>query len=513
LKKNFLLGVTAALIGATALTACSGGSQTASSVKKEEIVVAITEDPRGSLDPIDTFLVTWGSIASNIFDGLLERGEDLKLRPGLAESWEYKDPKTLEFKLRKGVAFQNGEPFNAESVKFTFDRLLGPEGEKSPQRSNYDAIDKVEVIDEHTVVFKLKKPDPVLLTKLAGYGAMIVPPKYLKEKGDANFNTNPIGTGPFKVTEYVKDDHISMEANAKYWGGSPKVKKVKYRIIPEATTRIAELQTGAVDIAARIPASQAKTIESNKDLSLQKSGSPTVRFIRFDVSKPPMDNVKVRQAINYAIDKQAIIDKILNGYGKAISTIQGDISFGNDPNLKPYPYDPAKAKQLLHDAGVQPNTKLTLSIVGSDAVFKEVAQAVSAYLKEVGLAVEIKPQDVQTLNNDLIPKAKAGEMFQFGWGGWTLDFDNTAYLLYKKGQFWNPSYGSPEVDKLLDAERNSVSQEERQKIFYQLDKVLIDEAVDVPLYQDMTLWGVNKKVKGFVTPPDDRLRLKDVSFE
>jgi peptide/nickel transport system substrate-binding protein len=513
MKKKLLVGITAVLIGAAAMTGCSGSKQAATTVQKEELVVAIPQDPRGTWDPIDTFTIPWGTVASNIYDGLVERSEDLQLKPGLAESWNYKDPKTLEFKLRKGVTFQNGEPFNADAVKFTFDRLLGPEGEKSPQRSNYDSIDKVEVVDENTVVFKLKAVDPVLITKMAGYGAMIVPPKYFKEVGDAKFDIMPIGTGPFKVTEYVKDDHVSMEANAKYWGGAPKLKKVKYRYIPEATTRIAELQTGAVDIASTIPPSQVATIESNKQLTIQKAGSPTVNMIRFDVSQKPMDNVKVRQAINYAIDKQKIIDTILNGYAKPIASLQGDISFGNDPDLKPYPYDPAKAKQLLQEAGIQPSTKLTFSINGADSVYKEVAQAVATYLSEVGMTVEIKPQDSQTLNNDLIPKAKAGHMYQFGWGGWTLDFDNTAYLLYKKGQFYNPSYGNPDVDKLLEAERSSVVQDERKKAFLQLGKILKEEAVEVPLYQSMTVWSVNKKVKGFVIPPDERLRLKDVSFQ
>ncbi|WP_274650612.1 ABC transporter substrate-binding protein [Paenibacillus humicola] len=524
-KKTKLFSAALAVLLAAAVTGCSGGNEPAagagsgaasgsgSGAKKDELVVAIPSDPGGTWDPIDTFTVPWATVASNIFDGLVERGEDLKLEPGLAESWTYKDPKTLEFKLRQGVTFQDGEPFNAEAVKFTFDRLLGPDGEKSPQRSNYDSIDKVEVVDDHTVVFKLKAVDPVLITKLAGYGAMIVPPKYYKEVGDEQFNVKPIGTGPFKVTDYVKDDHVTLEAYPEYWGGAPKLKKITYRYIPEATTRIAELQTGAVDIASSIPPSQASTIESDPNLTIQKAGSPTVSLIRFDVSQKPLDNVKVRQAINYAINKQEIIDTILNGFAKPISSLQGDISFGNNPDLKPYPFDVDKAKQLLQEAGVQPGTKLTFSIDGSDAVFKEVAQAVATYLSDVGLTVEIKPQDTQTMYNDLIPKAAAGSMYQFGWGGWTLDFDNTAYLLYKKGQFWNPSYSNPEVDKLLDAERSSVVQDDRKKIFFQLTQLLKDEAVDVPLYQTMTVWGVNKKVAGFVTPPDERLRLKDVSFQ
>ena len=159
--------------------------------------MAINQDP-GSWDPIDTFVTFWGSVGSNLYDGLTMRGADLKLQPGLATKWEYLDDnKRLRFTLRQGVKFHNGEPFNAEAVKFTFDRLLGAEGAKGPQKSNYDSIGEVKVVDENTVDFILKQPDPVLLTKLAGYGAMIVPPKYIQEKGEDNFNTHPVGTGPF----------------------------------------------------------------------------------------------------------------------------------------------------------------------------------------------------------------------------------------------------------------------------------------------------------------------------
>jgi peptide/nickel transport system substrate-binding protein len=162
------------------------------------LTVAVAIDP-GSWDPIDTFLVNWSSAANNIFDGLTARGADMKLKPGLATSWELMDNNSrIRFKLRENVKFHNGEPFNAAAVKFTFDRLLGEEGRKGPQQSNYTTIDRVEVVDDKTVDFIMKQPDPVLLTKLAGYGAMIVPPKYIQEKGDAHFNMNPVGTGPFK---------------------------------------------------------------------------------------------------------------------------------------------------------------------------------------------------------------------------------------------------------------------------------------------------------------------------
>jgi peptide/nickel transport system substrate-binding protein len=478
-----------------------------------EIVIGVTGDPK-NWDPIDTFLLDWSTVANSVFEALVDRNNDLEIGPGLAESWEYLDDTTLQFNLRQGVQFHNGEPFNAEAVKFTFDRLLGEEGAKGPQQANYTSIDHVEIVDEFTVNFILKSNDPVLITKLAGYGAAIVPPKYIEEKGDEHFNNNPVGTGPFKMVSYEQDNKVILEKNENYWKeGLPKLDKVTFRIIPESSTRIAELQTGAIDIMKKIEMSQVSAVEEKGFLTLKDVGSPTVYQLRFDVSKAPVDDVLVRQAINYAIDKEAIIDEILGGFGNPISTFQSELSFGNNPDLKPYPYDPEKAKELLKEAGIAEGTEIEVFINGSDATFKEITQIVSFYLGEVGLKLNINAVEGSTLSSDLIPNAKAGQMYSMGWGGWTLDFDNTAYLLYHEGEFWNPTFKDDKVEELLAAERATVDQEERKAIFKELTERLYELAPEVNLYQSVGLWGVNNRVKDFAPPHDDRIRLENVSVE
>ncbi|RKJ48572.1 ABC transporter substrate-binding protein, partial [Butyricicoccus sp. 1XD8-22] len=203
----------------------------------------------------------WSTVATSVFEGLIDRDVNLELQPGLAESWEYLDDKTLQFKLRQGVTFHNGEPFNADAVKFTFDRLLGEQGQAGPQYSNYNSIDSVEVNDEYTVTFHLNTVDPVLLTKLASYGAVIVPPQYIQENGEEHFDNNPVGTGPFKMTGYKRDQEIVLEKNEDYWKeGLPKLDKVTFKVIPEASTRLAELQTGTIDIMKRVEVAQAETV-------------------------------------------------------------------------------------------------------------------------------------------------------------------------------------------------------------------------------------------------------------
>lgn len=476
------------------------------------LTIATAQDPQ-SWDPIDTFLVAWGTVAHNIYDGLIIRGPDLKLQPGLATKWTYVNPKTLRFTLRTGVKFHNGEPFNAAAVKYTFDRLLGSEGKKGPQQANYNSIKEVKVINPTTVDFVLLQTDPVLLTKLSGYGAMIVPPKYIKEKGDTYFNSHPVGTGPFKFVSYTSGQDIKLAANKEYWGGAPKAANVTYRFIEEPSTRVAELQAGRVDIATAIPVAQAATVKSNANLTLQAVSSPTVQALRLNFTHAPTDDLRVRQALNYAIDKDAIIKSILQGYASPIASMQSSKSFGYSPNLKSYPYDPAKAKALLTAAGVKPGTTIGIDFVGTDAVFREVAQAIAGFLQVVGLKADLKSYETNTFYSDIIPKNKTSNGYQMGWGGWTFDFDNTAYLLYRSGQFWNADLKDKKLDALLDSQHNLADQKKRLTILGQIAQYAHDQAIDVPLYNQQDLWGVSKRVQNFQAPSDSLLHLQNVSVK
>ncbi len=497
-----VLLVTAAL-AATSVSFAQGNTLT----------IASAQDPQ-SWDPIDTFLIAWGSVAHNLYDGLIIRSSDLKLQPGLATKWTYLNGnKTLRFILRKGVKFHNGEPFNAAAVKFSFDRLLGPEGKKGPQQANYSAIKSVRIVNSSTVDFILSQPDPVLLTKLAGYGAMIVPPKYIKEKGDAYFDTHPVGTGPFKFVSYKNGESIKLQAFRDYWGGAPKVANVTYRFIEEPATRVAELQAGRVDIAVAIPIAQVATIKGDKNLTLQAVPSPTVQALRLNVAHPPTNDPRVRQALNYAVDRDAIIKSILQGYASPIASLQSSKSFGYDPTLKAYSYDPAKAKELLAAAGVKPGTSIGIDFIGTDAVFREVAQAIAGYFQAVGLKADLKTYETNTFYSDIVPKNKTSNGYQMGWGGWTFDFDNTAYLLYHSGQFWNPDYKDKALDALLDKQHNLGNQQQRLVILRSAAKLVRDQAVDIPLFNQQDLWGVSRRVQGFQAPSDSLLHLQNVSVK
>ena len=505
-------GLTTAL---TALALSSVAFVAAPAFAAGKLTISTPQDP-GSWDPIDTFLVQWAAVSTNIFDGLTYRGPDLKLVPGLAESWEELDEgKRIRFKLRQNVKFHNGEPFNAEAVKFTFDRLLGEQGAKGPQRSNYTAIESVEIIDENTVDMKLKSPDPVLLTKLAGYGAMIVPPKYIQEKGEDNFNLNPVGTGAFKFVSYAPKVDIKLAANPDYWGGAPKLSEVDFRFIAEPSTAVAELQAGRVDlvIPPTIPIGMLPVIQGDSNLEIVSVPGPTVDALRFNTRDGITKDPKVRKAIIMAVDRGTIVKSILAGQGAEIASFQSSLSFGYDADLKPLPYDPEGAKKLLAEAGVKPGATLQIDIRGNDATMNEVAQVIASYLQMVGITATIKPYETNVLLNDIIPQGKTGAMFQQKWGGWTFDYDNTAYSMYHSGEKWNPYEKDETLDKLLESQRPLTDRAAREKILKEIGTYTAEKALELPLYNTNAIYGVSKKVKGFIAPPDNRLKLTDVTVE
>ncbi len=476
------------------------------------LTIAQAIDPQ-NWDPIDTFLLAWGMVGSNIYDGLVSRNLNLEIEPGLATSWEFIDETNtqLRFKLREGVTFHNGEPFNAAAVKFTFDRLLGEEGAKGPQQSNYTSIDRVEIVDDYTVDFFMGSPDPVIITKLAGYGAMIVPPGYISENSPETFDRMPVGTGPFKVVEYNVDENLIIEANPDYWGGAPKLERIEYRFIAEDATRVAEMQAGRADIVQGVPVSLATTIEDLPDAHIESVGSPTVNVLRFNFCAAPTDDVNVRQAISHAIDREGIIAAILQGYGTPINSFQSELSLGHDPSIENYNYDPELAKKMLSDAGVAPGTPLQIDFVGTDQISREIVQAVSAMLDTVGFKTSLQSHEANTYFNDVVPQNSVGNLYTFGWGGWTLDFDNTAYLLFMPEQFWNPCFSDEEIGTLLEQQRQTYDQAERERILQTVAKREHDLIIDVPLYQSVNLWGVADRVKDFMAPADDRHQLLNVS--
>ena len=308
-----------------------------SAAPKGKLTVALSSDV-GTLDPQNhniriNYIAGW-----HLYDNLVMRDQKtLKINPHLAESWRIVDDNTWEFKLRRGVKFDNGEPFNAESVKFTIERGLDP---KCPQRPTVSWVKEVKVIDDHTVRIITAKPYPVALDRLANY--QILPAKWAKEKGADFIATNANGTGPYRLTEWKRGVHMILEAKDDYWKGAPSIKTIVYRPIKEIATQISELLTGGIDIVRDVPPDQIPLIENSSIARISKAPTLRVVYLVMDADarggKSQIQNLKVRQAISYAIDVDTIIKTVMTGNAMRTSAVLNPQHFGYDKSLEnPYP--------------------------------------------------------------------------------------------------------------------------------------------------------------------------------
>ena len=476
--------------------------------------VALHQDP-GNWDPIATFLVSWGAVGSQIFDGLIIRTPDMKLVPGLATKWEFLDKNSkLRFTLRPNVKFHNGEPFDAEAVKFTFDRLLGDEGKKGPQQSNYNSIDKVVVVDPLTVDFVMKSPDPVLLTKLAGYGAMIVPPKYIKEKGSQFFGMNPVGTGPFKFVEYKPKISLSLERNPSYWGGAPKLDQLQYRFITEPATQAAELQAGRIDVANQIPLAMIETLKKDSKLNVVSMDGPVALALRYNTQRGIMKDRDVRKAlIHGGGPRRHHQDRSCWATPSRSPASRARCRSATTRRSSPCLSIRRRPRPCCKRPASSPARRSSSTSAARTATSAKSRRRWPVTCRRVGITVSLKPYETNVLLNDIIPNGKTGEMWQNQWGGWTFDYDNTAYAMYYTKQRWNPFDDDAKLNALLHTQRNTWDQNARKKTLQEIARYVADQALEMPLYSLNTIYGLNKRAKNLALPADGRFRFVEATVD
>ncbi|HWU41579.1 MAG TPA: ABC transporter substrate-binding protein, partial [Candidatus Acidoferrum sp.] len=321
-----------------------------------ELRVAIPWTPE-NLDPSMNLSSIRAQVGMSLFDSLVGRDTEKRIVPELAESWKLLDENTWQFRLRKGVVFHSGEPFNAEAVRFTVLRVLDP-NQKSPNRANIAEISKIEVVDDFTVKLVTRQPYAALLNRLIDFP--ILPPKYTAEGGDQGFAAKPVGTGPFKFVELVRDDRMVVEAFDKHWRGAPKIPRIIFRPVPEPFTRVAALRNGELDLITNVPPNLARELEHVPGLKVQRVPSTWIIYLGLNALKKPLSDVRVRQALNYAIDVDAIIKNVLEGNGRRTPGPLTPLMFGYDPSVKGYAYDPGRARRLLAEAGYPDGVEVTL---------------------------------------------------------------------------------------------------------------------------------------------------------
>ncbi|MBI2304059.1 MAG: hypothetical protein HYU86_04870 [Chloroflexi bacterium] len=432
-----------------------------------------------------------------IYDGLTTRDRSLKLVPGLALSWKAVDDLTWEFKLREGVKFHNGEEFNADVVRFNVERQQDVNF-KPRYLSDFKNINKIQAVDAYTVRLSSSQPDPILPLRFAQ--SLIVPLKYIKEKGNAIMGTAPVGTGPYKFIKWVKDDYIELEANSGYWGGPPPIKKITIKPIPQAESRMGALKTGAVDYIYGVPEDLAKGLENEPGLGVKVSGAASCAHIAvsFWAKDSPLQDKRVRQAIRYAIDVDTIIKTILSGYGMSMPTVIQPTYFGYDSSLKPYPFDPKKARELLAAAGFSKGIDVTLhDPLPSYTKDKEMTEAVAGYLNEVGVRAKIQRygEGSTVVFGKWKTEGKGPEgLLRTARGHASLDADAIlSQSIHSKGDINFGAYANPEVDRLIEKGRSTVQPADREKVYRDLMKALYDDNPWIFQVQVMDIFAFNKK--------------------
>ncbi|KXZ40232.1 peptide/nickel transport system substrate-binding protein [Alkalithermobacter thermoalcaliphilus JW-YL-7 = DSM 7308] len=508
-NKKFTSLLAALMVFALVLTGCGQGAtdQGGGAEGKDSIVVAQGADAK-TLDPHGTNDQPSSRVMKQIYNTLVTANEDMEIVEGLAEKWEAVDEKTWEFTLRQGVKFHNGEELKASDVKFTLERMLG-----SDQVSHIvEAIESVEAPEDYKVVIKLKEPFAPILFHLSHTAASILNEKAVKEAGD-DYGQRPVGTGPFKFVSWQSGDRIELEAFEDYFEGAPQIKKVTFRNITEGTSRTIALETGEVDIAYDIEAIDKEKVISNDKLDLIEEPSLSLSYIGFNTQKEPFNKKEVRQAISHAINRDDIIAVVLNGAGEKAGAPIGPRVFGHNPNIKPHEYNVEKAKELLKQAGYENGFKTTIWTNDSPARI-QIAQIVQAQLKEIGIDVAI-----ETLEwGSYLDRTARGEhdMFILGWVTVTGDADYGLYALYHssaKGGAGNRSFfENAKVDELLEKGRTTVDASEREKIYYEVQEIIVDETPIANLTYGNHNVGIQKGVKGFRLHPAGHHRLYGVSF-
>ena len=453
---------------------------------KDSLVVIQEAEPVG-LDLMQSSIQTTMSVCYNIHDTLFHPQEDATVLPALAEKWEKVDDLTWKITLRNDAVFHNGEPVNAAAVKFSYDRINSEEV-KSPHKGKLSAFTELNVIDDHTFTIKTQEPYAPGLYML-GYYLPIVPPKYVQEAGNEKYNTDPVGSGPYRLKKWVRGEEIVLEAFDKYYGPKPAYKTVIFKANPEEASRIAAMLTGEADVISGVPVHQRKKLQdSGKAYLTPQMG--VMPYMGINTYEAPFNDVRVRQALNYAINKELINKALFDG--KAI-VCAGPISprtFGHSPKLKPYPYDPAKAKNLLKEAGHPDGITVRLAYPTYMSQIQEQAEAIAANMTKAGFKVTLEPFERAVMWERY--KGKQHQLYIYWWDD-APEPDRYMYSLFhsKSRDYY---YKNTAVDELLDKGRTIMDRAERAKVYAQIDEMLYQDAPWAFLYVVPEVFGVANDV-------------------
>ena len=494
----------------------------APAAEASELVVGFTRDA-DTLDPGNHRNRETETIIRNMYDGILTRDSSMNILPELSESYTQVSPTVYEFKIREGVTFHDGSAMTAEDVKFTLDRLTqeGAMGndQTSPRKSLLGPLSEVEVVDGSTVRVTLSEPWPLLPAMLPFQE--IVSKDFVEKTGTEGLATQVNGTGPFKLVEWRKGDSIIMERFDDYYGGAPGidpvgkacVDRVIFKMIPESASRVAALLSGDVQIINELPPFAVEQVKNSPDADVVTVNGTRSFFIAMNIEGEIFDDIKVRQAVAHAVDKNLIIDKILGGNAVSISGILSPDAFGKNTGLPEYGYDPEKAKALLAEAGYPDGIEVTMDTTGA---YKDTAEAVASLLTRAGIKTQVVVGEGALLTQKWRTKGgeKSGDMYFTSWGNGSLDPQGIFVPTHVTAARGNSAgYSNPEVDKLLDAAATEVDREKRAAMYQQAEAIANADLPYVYLWVPQDIYGVSKRLSGWKPSPDSRINLHDACLK
>ncbi|MBT9259812.1 MAG: ABC transporter substrate-binding protein [Clostridiales bacterium] len=487
----------------------NGGSGAPTSGSGETLQVAIGIDA-DTLDPAGQTTTTIQNMVDYVVETLVTMDQNGDTQPLLAESWETSpDGLTLTFHLKKGIQFHDGTPFNAEAVKFSMERLLNPEV-KVPLRAPYTVIESVEAPSEDRVVFHLKQPSPALVAALTSTAAGIISPASVDRHGNTFTNyQHPVGTGPYVFKEWAKNDHITLIRNESYWGNKPYYGSVTFKVVPEAATRESMLLAGQADIIILPPISDLQALEKNPKVKVLKAPSNRTIFIVINNQDPVLSDKRVRQALNYAVDKKSIIQNVLFGAAEELDAPMSKALFGYC-SVGTYAYDPDKARTLLAEAGHPTLTLRFMSPTGRYVQDFQAAQAIAADLAKVGVKTDLQTMDwptyVATMTKPVAENTT--QLHLLGWAPGFMDAQQQMEIFDSKN--WPPAglntsfYKNPEVDDLLKRASQELDAQTRADLYCQASKIIWDDAPWIFLWTQSFPIVYSSKIQGVSYLPNEK---------